>query len=339
MGKRTAKSGFGASLKSHANDETNYGMEYIDLPAGIKGGVARLVEAKLGEYKSGDNQGENFLYLAGVVLSPKKALSITKAFQDGKVQVLSTEEVEVEGQRTSCMEPLCNTTKANDDVITSDEHVANALNELRKLGADTSKITTPKAFNEMLEALKEAAPTFKFGTSSKDPTAAYPTPRVWEGWYGTVDIDEEEEEDVDDDTEDVPDDDDTEEDDDDSKEDEDDESTLWKLGEWADSGDSESESKLTALASEAELDPDDFETWAELAEALPEPEQDDEDDDEGDIMPEKDDIIEYKPPKSRKNVQCKVTAVFASKETCNLKNLDTGASYKDIAWERLSEVE
>ncbi len=61
MAKRTKKSGLSVkSFKDHARDETEYGMEFIDLPGGITGGIARLVDAKLGVYAKGNNAGENF---------------------------------------------------------------------------------------------------------------------------------------------------------------------------------------------------------------------------------------------------------------------------------------
>ena len=72
------------SLKAHANDETSYGTEYIDLPGGITGGIAKLVDAKLGEFKKGPNQGKQFLYLGGLVVEPETAIQLNKVLQVGK---------------------------------------------------------------------------------------------------------------------------------------------------------------------------------------------------------------------------------------------------------------
>ncbi len=349
MGKKTGKSVFQKALVSHASDKTEFGMEFIDLPAGIKGGVAQLVEAKIGEYKTGVNQGEQFLYMAGVVIKPKKAMSITKAWQDGKVVVLASEEVEVEGQRTSTMEPLCATTKTDGDIVSVDEHVANALNSLRMLGADTSVVDSPKSFEALLEALKEAKPTFKFGTSARDPSSDYPTPRVWERWYGAVDNNtDEEEEGVADDTDEVPDEE-PEAEEEEVDEDEVSGDDLKQLGEAADNDDEEAQKRLAELCEsreDGEIDPDDYDTWAEVATLLSIGEEEEEEEEEGEeeeeeegIIPEKGDVLSYKPPKARKSQECEVTAVFTANETCNLKSLDTGKGYKSVEWSKLSEVE
>ena len=352
MGKKTGKSAFQKALVSHASDETEYGMEFIDLPAGIKGGVAELVEAKVGEYKTGDNQGEEFLYMAGVVIKPKKAMSITKAWQDGRVVILASEEVEVEGQRTSTMEPLCATTKTDGDIVSVDEHVANALNSLRMLGANTSVVDSPKSFEALLEALKEAKPTFKFGTSARDPSTEYPTPRVWERWYGAVDYEEGEEGDeVADDTDEVPDGEPESEADETEGEESEEGDDLEQLGEAADNDDEEAQKRLAELCEsreDGEIDPDEYDTWAEVATLLSvgeegeegEGEEGEEGEGEGEgIIPEKGDVLSYKPPKARKSQECEVTAVFTAKETCNLKSLDTGKGYKSVEWSKLSEVE
>lgn len=91
MVKRTTKSALAAklnkALQSHANDETDYGMQFIDLPPGISNGVAQLIDAKIGTYKpSTQYAGKEFLYLAGSVIEPKEFTYIPKVFQDEKVQ-------------------------------------------------------------------------------------------------------------------------------------------------------------------------------------------------------------------------------------------------------------
>ena len=294
MAKRTGKSAFGNALKANAGNETKARTEFIDLPGGITGGIAQIVEAKLGIYKSGNNEGSQFLYLAGVVLKPKTATSITKVWRKGKVEVVDTSQIEVEGQRTSYMEPICDTTKGNGDVVSVDEHVANAINELQLLGVDTSHLEKSKdpekAFEQLLQALKKAKPTFNFGTSSSDPTATYPNPRVWERWYGAVDFDgEEDDDDLDDNTDEIPEGE-PEEEDEDSNEDTD-------------------------------------------------TENNEEEDNEEALMYEVEDIVDYKPPRAKKKVRCEILEVDEEEETCSLKNLDTGKTYKDVSWGRLSEVE
>ena len=44
----------------------------------------------------------------------------------------------------------------------------------------------------------------------------------------------------------------------------------------------------------------------------------------------------FRPKGARKDVEVEVTAVFAGKQTCNLKRLDDGKVYKGIPWDRLS---
>lgn len=293
MAKRKKSSLLGKHLKAHNKDETNYGMEFIDLPAGITGGIAKLVDAKVGVYKTGDNEGEQFLYLGGVVVEPKVVTATEKVFQDGKVVVLSVREVDIAGQRTSKMVPLCETSKQDGTVVTQDENVSTALNELRKLGGEgcTENVNTDEQLLEFLEDLKGQGVYFKFSTSARDPSAAYPTQRVWENWLGAKDLEDyepEEDEDIDDDTED-PDDDKPEEDDPEPDDDDEDD----------------------------EEDPED-------------------DDDDDDWAPEKGESYNFKPPKARKFVEVKVTAVFSSKETCNVMNVATEKIYKGVSWDKLS---
>ena len=59
------------------------------------------------------------------------------------------------------------------------------------------------------------------------------------------------------------------------------------------------------------------------------------DDDEEEIEPEKGDIYGYKPPHSKKVLQCKVTAVNKAKQTTSLRNLDNNKLYKDVPWDDL----
>lgn len=101
MQKTSSKFDFNKALRDHAKDETTYQMDFTDLPGDITGGVAKLVEAKLGEYKSGPNQGQKFLYLAGTVVQPKQAAKITKVWDADKkaVKVVDASTVIIEGQR------------------------------------------------------------------------------------------------------------------------------------------------------------------------------------------------------------------------------------------------
>lgn len=188
------------ALKAHAKDKTDYGREFTNLPGGITGGIAELVEAKIGVYKSGKNTGQKFIYMAGVVRSPKTALELKKIWEPvpgnpkGQVKIISNKMIDIDGQRTSIMLPLCATEKGDGKggtvQVTLDQNVEDALNEVRKLGGEecTAHVQTEEDLAQLLATLKSQQPgiRFKFGTSEMDPNKDYPNgARVFENWYGT----------------------------------------------------------------------------------------------------------------------------------------------------------
>ncbi len=187
MAKQVGQSQLGDLIRSHASDETDYGQDFARLPGGIHGGVAELVDARIGSFKQGPNVGKKFLYLAGVVVEPRTATEVVKAFENGRVKVLAAKEVVVEGRRTALTLPLCQTKNQKGDVTEAGDNVATALNELRKVGGEecTADLGSEEDLLGLLETLIEAAPRFRFSTDASDPSAEYPTPRVWERWYGT----------------------------------------------------------------------------------------------------------------------------------------------------------
>ena len=335
MARRTKKSGLlGRSLKKHAKDETTYGPDYSNLPGGITGGIAKLVEAKIGIYQKGANKGKQFIFLSGTVVEPKKAMNEVKAWKDDRVVTVSNTEMVVEGLFTNQTLPLCEVTRISDGVVVElDDNVESALNEVRKIGGEdcTEGIDTEEDLIEVLKSLKEEEIYFKFSTSASEPSAKYPdNPRVWENWRGSTDYVEDEDDDsIVDDTED----DDAETTEDDS---DDSELSLTELGVKADAEDESSQLKLDELATEAGIDSNRYAKWSEVAEALEsdddDSEDDDAEDDDGMAAPKKGQVFKYKPPRARKAVDCEVMAVFSGKETCNLKNLDTGKTYKSVAW-------
>jgi len=326
------------------------------LPEGIEHGIAQLVEVKFDTYKKGDNKGELFFYAAGTVVSPK-----TVTMDDGT-------KVPVQGLRTSIIEPLHDT--PNRSRATFDDHLAWVLNTLRKLGLDTEGLELDD-LEEACEELKESAPHFSFRTWKGEATKQYPNPRVNEQWGKFIEDFEEGEEDdevedeteddevVDEDEEEETDEEETEEEEDESEEDEpeedeeeeeeEEEQSASELAELADEGDEEAEATLNAMCEEAGIDPNEYNTWAAVAEALDSPdnelgeedeeeeETEEEEEEEEEIEPEKGDVYLFKPPKARKSVECEVTAVFKSKKTVNLKSLDNGKLYKSVGWDKLSE--
>lgn len=336
----TAKKIISKSVSKHKGDETNYGV--VNLPGGIENGIARLNDCKIDTYKSGNNEGEYYFLANGIVHSPDK----------------NNKGVPIKGLRTQIMIPLCDTKKANGEIVSIDDHVQTVLNEIRKLGYDTSEMDDD-GLEDVLEELKEVKPFFRFSTSQSEPTDQYPNPRVWENWHGVRGLEDYEPEEDDDEVEEDEEVQEEEEEEDDSDSDSDDEEEeeieqgdgedLGALAEAADSGDEDAEVKLTELAEEANIDPDEYETWAEVVEAMePEEESEEEEDEEseeeevgeeeeGVITPEKEEIYYYKPPNKRKKVEVEVTAVFKSKETCNLRDLENeGKTYRGVAWSDLS---
>lgn len=157
------------AVKAHAEDETDYGFQ--KLPPGITNGVAQLTEAYFDEYKSGDNKGQFYFRAVGVVVSPNEIET-------------SQGVVTVRRLQTSLMEPMCQTKTQDGKVTTVEEHVANVLNELRKLGADTSTATNGHDLEKICADLVEFKPYFKFATSVRKARKANQADGVWENWYG-----------------------------------------------------------------------------------------------------------------------------------------------------------
>ncbi len=187
MAVQKAKSGLAAKLgaKGHSAVETHKNDETVfqgggELPAGIENGIAQIVECKFDIVKEGDSKGEYYFYAGGVVVSPKSIMT-----DDG--------EFPVEGMRTSITEPLYDTPSRSRKTV--DDHLAWILNELRKLGVDTSEVSLDN-LEETAAAIKESGTTFRFRTWQGKATEEYPNPRVNHQWAGAVDYEVSSEEDV-----------------------------------------------------------------------------------------------------------------------------------------------
>lgn len=167
------------AFDTHKNDETEF-SRFGNLPAGINNGIAQIVEVKFDTYKKGDMEGKVFFYAAGVVVLPKSHAGIP-----------------VEGLRTSIMEPICDTPSRSRQ--TASDHVAWILNEMRKLGVDTSTMDVDD-LEPTAEALKEAQPYFRFDTWAGKPSKEYPDPKTNHRWNGVVEYTPEEDDDVEDNT-------------------------------------------------------------------------------------------------------------------------------------------
>lgn len=323
MAKRTKRSGLlgknadrlRRAHEEHKGDDTSFGAGE-DLPAGINGGVAKLVDCKFDVYARGDNEGEYYFYAAGVVVQP--------TIHEG---------VNIEGLRTSIMEPMCDTPNRSRETV--EEHHSWVLNEIRKLGIATDEIGIDD-LEATAKALKESGLHFRFRTWQGEATEQYPNPRVNHQWRGICEYEEEEDGGMAEATKGKePEPEDTNTEDDVPFEDE----TNEALADKADGGDEEAQEELAKRAREVGVDPDKPANWRDVATAIAETSEDPADAGDKDSEPVKGETYLYKPPKKRKEVKCEVTAVFAGKETCNLQNLDTKQGYKSVPWGKLVDVE
>ena len=241
MPAKKSKSGIVAKLGSagqaawnkHKEDEVRYaGGE--ELPAGIEGGVAQLVECKFDVYKKGPNAGEYFFHARGVILEPKE-------FGGQKL----------EGRHTSITKPLCET-----EFSSLEENIDKVMNELRKLGVDTTEVSF-EDIEEVAASLKEEQPYFRFRTWKGEKTKEFPNPRLNEDWRGRCEYEASEE------TEDVVD-----ETDGEVEEEEAGEQDLESLAVEADGGSQEAQNVLTEAAEAAGVDPEEYDTWSLVVEAI-----------------------------------------------------------------------
>lgn len=155
------------------------------LPPGIEQGIAKLVDCRFGQYEKGEQKGEYFFLAAGVVVNPDAHNGIP-----------------IKGMRTQIMEPMCDTPTRSRPTI--DDHVDWVINQLgmlmgkkpgEKIGIGVDDLESTA------QAIKEAAPYFRFRTWQGEPTPQYPNPRTNEVWSGQCEYGEEEvADDVEDDT-------------------------------------------------------------------------------------------------------------------------------------------
>ncbi|MCK9569135.1 hypothetical protein M0R72_09350 [Candidatus Pacearchaeota archaeon] len=136
------------AVEAHADDETSLDVGG-NLPAGIEGGVARVVECKFVEIAPGKtNAGELLFYAAATVLRPAEV--------NGQL---------IRGLRTQINEPLFDTPTRSRK--TFDDHIQEVMNRLRilkgvkpgeKLEIDVDDLETLAA------EIKDEAPCIRFRT-------------------------------------------------------------------------------------------------------------------------------------------------------------------------------
>lgn len=337
-----AKSALAAKLggrlaKAHEaskDKEVKY-SEFGDLPEGIDGGIAQLVDCKFDTYKKDNdpNKGQYFFYAAGVVKSPTEHNGIR-----------------IEGLRTSITEPMCDTPSRSRKTV--EEHLDWVYNELKKLGVDTSSIDYHD-LEQVAAALKEAKPHFRFRTwkGQKQATGKYANqePRVQHSWNGVIHNYESNGDyshvvdNSDDNPEGALDNKDA------TKPTDDDVPDLTAMAKLADSGDQEAGSKLENLALEAGIEKseiDDATSWAVVVKAIEKSKAAAGDEGSSEDVPwepAKEEVYKYAPAGAsvdkkgkKKLTECEVLSVDKGKKTVVLKNLDNPkVQYKSVPWSDL----
>lgn len=167
-----------AAVQAHANDETTYG--FIELPGGIRTGVAELNKCYFKEFESGENKGKFFFRAQATVIDP-----ISFPTPQGVVKT--------QGAMTSIQIPLCDTkTKTGPNagkITTEEEHWADVLLEMRRLGGENfTDGATIEDMEALALALEETQPPIRFMFSTSVPATA--TSRPFHNWHGTKNLPE-----------------------------------------------------------------------------------------------------------------------------------------------------
>lgn len=183
QGKSSLSAKYGAKVdaaaKKHAADPVDRGFQ--SLPPGIKNGVAQLTVCGFFTYdantkaRKADGQsavGELYFRAAAVVVAPTH------------VNVEGQGAVQVKGQQTSIMEPVCETKNSKGAVVSVDNHVQEIQNHLKLLGASAESISSGEGMEATAAALQEQKPYVQFSTSQGKATKEYPEPRTFENWHG-----------------------------------------------------------------------------------------------------------------------------------------------------------
>lgn len=337
--RKGVKSASGLAAKMQKRKGKEISIEHSGgggFPPGINNGIAQVKTIKIGTY--GENTklaGENYFMVRAVAVLPKK-------LPDG---------TPVEGSQDSViMEPMC-ATPDRKQRPTEDEHLDYVWGVLQELGIDPDEIdwaaaaTDENYFNDYVEA----GIYCRYHTWRSEPTKQYPNPRTNVSYDGPAEYDQDGDDETDDElvdeTADETTDDESveeqeEEGEEESTEDEgEDEEEITALGVAADAGDEEAQVRLEELASEHDVNHTELGTWSEVAEAIAEAmaggSSDEEEEGDKEFMPVKGKVYKYKPAGAKTPVDVEVTAVVASKKTCNLKNLDTQKVYKSVGWDRI----
>lgn len=370
MAKKTAKSnlslgsGFRKSFNQHRGEDVLL-RTGATLPPDIEGGIAEVSTIEIGHHNDGDNKGKPYFMIRGVVVEPKDYAGIQESFvfeplydtpgrsretEDehvahmiGVLQAFGVETKDVDAEQVEDGSlfgsmlakdgglylryrtwkgnptPQYPNPRTNITFVKGCEYSGEENSHASAVEDETEEEPAqPEEFGTEIEQLaakaekNDSRAQAKLTEMASEAGVADDAVEEAEDWYAVAKLIEEAEAEP-------------------SDEGEEGEDDLDALGEAADDDDEEAQQRLSELAEAAGEDPDEYETWTELATALS--------GEEGEpFVPEKDQVVNYKPPKAKKAVECQVTAVFKAKETCNLKSLDDDTPYKGVSWSQLSEA-
>lgn len=336
------------AIASHKGDTKTIELSGGALPAGIEGGVAKIVECgvQLINKPGSPNNGQPIFRAAAVIVEPKE-------FEGRKI----------EGRQTSMIISLFDTPTRKEGSRTVEDHIAEVLAYFRSWGIDTSDIGDDASVieTELCPAVLAAGVHVSFRTwkGEKQTTGFYAgrEPRVNEQWGPAVPYDGGDAPDAATATDDVEDNTATEPDaNQDEVETANDGPTSDELAALAKDADNaksktrqQSERKLKEYALEKGVDESDVENaanWAAVVELIEGAGGDApaEDDEPAEYEPSKDDVVKYtvldkagKPVKNAKGkltkVECEVQSVDKKTKTATLKNLDDQKTvYKAVPW-------
>lgn len=346
--------------KEHKGKEVQYDTGG-SLPEGIEGGVAQLTTIKIGEFERGANEGEPYFMAMGTVIQPKEVngTPIEGLYtQIGPEPICDTpgrSRPEVEDH----LEWVCNELGK---LLGHRDFSVDEIEEMCELLQEEKPYFRFRTWKGSKQDIVEKGGKYYVGNKVYRTAAAAKAanpfvgtePRVQQTWNGirglehfsldgeeAVEDASEEVEETDTDTTEVEEEVETEEPEEVEAEADDTETEtddLLAIAEEADNGDEEAAAKIAEAAEALGMDSEDYEDWKSCAEAVlaaGEGGEEEEAETEEQQSPEKGDVYFYKPKGKRKAVECEVTVVFSGKETCNLKSLDDGKSYKSVKWEAL----
>lgn len=159
------------AVREGATEATNWGFR--ELPP-FRNGVAKLTKCYFDVYKNGDNAGKVFWRLEGTIVEAE------------------CDKGSVVGEQFSVMEPVHETTRTVDGQtvkVSRDEHVKEVMNQLRKLGVDTTGARTGADLDALCAAAVAAAPYFRCENVlseeklNPDGSVKYKA-RCWPRFYG-----------------------------------------------------------------------------------------------------------------------------------------------------------